>query len=138
MREIFIALLLILALLAPSLALTDYQRGVLDGLNRGWFMAQRYDQALSGDPAAYNRAVPEYNAWIQSIFGWNETLMLKNVTAPIQTPYSISRTFTPIHAIDASWNQTERGGMPEPDASGRIAGYPAETYYSIGPALGSL
>jgi len=133
MRKTIFALT-ILVLIAPSLALTDYQRGVLDGLNRGWYMAQKYDQANAGDPAAYNQAVPKYNEWIASIFGQNETLMLKPVNQALQAqPYYISKTIQPVHAIDASWNQTSL--IPQPDASGRIQGLPAEMYYSWGPAL---
>ena len=136
---ISIILALIIALMTPSLALTDYQKGVLDGLKQGWSMAQRYDQAKAGDPIAYNQAVPDYNAWIEGIFGRNDSLMLKPLAASkTAKPYSISKTFSPIHAIDASWNQTQQSLLPEPDASGLINGYPAETYYSIGPALGSI
>lgn len=133
MKKIIFALI-ILVLIAPSLALTDYQRGVLDGLNRGWHMAQRYDQANAGDPAAYNLAVLEYNEWISSIFGQNETLMLKPIDiAPQSQPYFMQQTIKPVHSIDASWNQTSI--LPQPDASGRIRGLPAEVYYSWGPAL---
>ena len=50
-------------------------------------------------------------------------------------PFSISKTITPIHQIDASWNQTlPELQFPQPDKSGLIYGIPAETYYSIGPA----
>lgn len=133
MRKI-IFVLAILVLITPSLALTDYQRGVLDGLNRGWYMAQKYDQANTGDPTAYNQAIPKYNEWIVSIFGQNESLMLKPINQALQAqPYFISKTIQPVHAIDASWNQTSL--VPQPDASGRILGLPAEVYYSWGPAL---
>ncbi|MCX6669265.1 MAG: hypothetical protein NTV25_05585 [Methanothrix sp.] len=138
MRKILLILIL-LALIAPSLALTDYQRGVLDGLNRGWFMAQRYDQAQAGNPTAYNQAVLEYNTWIESLFGKNESLMLKTILpSPRGQPYSISKTFTPIHEIDASWNQTRQAQQPQPDANGLINGYPTEIYDSWGPALSSF
>lgn len=140
-KALFISIILVLmaALMNPSLALSDYQKGVLEGLNKGWNMAQRYDQANAGDPTGYNQAVPEYNAWIEAVFGKNESLMLKSITANQGArPYSISQTFTPVHAIDASWNQTEQSLLPEPDASGRINGYPAEIYYSVGPALESF
>jgi hypothetical protein len=127
--------LIALLLIAPSLALTDYQRGVLDGLNRGWFMAQKYDKAQTGSPTEYNEAVPKYNAWIISIFGKNDSLMLTPISiASQEKPYSISKTFKPVHAIDASWNQS-LSYVPQPDASGLINGVPAETYYSMGPAL---
>jgi len=130
-----IVLALISGLITPSLALSDYQRGVLEGLNRGWDMAQKYDQAKAGEPASYNQAVAGYNAWIQAVFGTNESLMLRPF-APSEKPdpYVISRSYSPAHSIDASWNQS-RSLLPEPDAYGMISGYPAETYYSIGPAL---
>ncbi len=133
-----IIMLFIFTLICPSLALSDYQKGVLDGLNRGWNLSHRYDQAKAGDIAPYNLAVPEYNAWIIAIFGANESLMLKPfATLAKPKPYFIRRSFTPKHSIDASWNQS-KSMQPEPDASGMINGYPAETYYSIGPALGNF
>lgn len=135
MKKIIIALLIALFLIAPSLALTDYQRGVLDGLNRGWSMAQKFDQAKAEDPTAYNQAVPEFNTWITGIFGQNESLMLRPISAAAQAqPYSISKTLKPVHEIDSSWNQT-LSLAPQPDANGLIHGMPAEVYYSWGPAL---
>jgi hypothetical protein len=141
MRRMALVMILI-CLTVPSLALTEYQRGVLDGLKQCRFMAQMYDQARGGDITSYNQAVLKYNAWIESIFGENESLMLKTITEPeLAQPYSISKTFTPVHSIDASWNQTPRTfqeTQPQPNAYGMIYGYPAETYYSIGPALSSF
>jgi len=130
-KKILCSLVLIL-LIAPSLAMTDYQRGVLDGLNRGWFMAQKYDQAQAGNPAAYNQAVPIYNDWIKSIFGQNDTLMLKPFNDAAQSqPYTLRKTLTPVHSIDSSWNQT-RLLSPQADANGLINGKPAELYDSWG------
>ena len=127
---------LIAALISPSLALNDYQSGVLDGLKQGWNMAQKYDQAKTGDSTAYNQAVPDFNTWIEGIFGRNETLILNPIAAPTKgQTFLVSGTITPIHAIDATWNKTQQSLLPQPDASGLINGYPAETYYSIGPAI---
>lgn len=141
MKRLSIALIfavLVLGQAASCTALSDYQRGVLDGLNRGWSMAQKYDKALEGDTSSYNQAVPEYNAWIMAIFGRNETMMMKFLpSSGGSSVYAISRTNNPVHAIDASWNRTN-SLLPEPDESGLIAGYPAETYYSIGPALANF
>jgi len=135
MRRIILALLM-LALIPTSPALTDYQKGVLDGLNRGWNMAQKYCQAQGGDPTAYNQAVPDYNAWITGIFGQNDSLMLRSIGGATQAqPISFSTTWRPVHAIDSSWNQTLPEQFPKPDSSGRVYGWPAEEYYSIGPAL---
>ena len=56
-----------------------------------------------------------------------------------EIPFSVSKTITPIHQIDASWNQTRlMPQQPQPDKSGLINGIPAETYYAIGPAYFSL
>ena len=133
-----IIMLIIFSLIVPSLALSDYQRGVLDGLQKGWNLSMRYDKAKAGDIVPYNLAVPEYNAWIMAIFGVNKSLMLKPFATPA-TPnaYFISKSFTPKHSIDASWNQSN-SMQPEPDSSGMINGYPAEIYYSIGPALANF
>jgi hypothetical protein len=136
-KKILCSLVLIM-LIPPSLAMTDYQRGVLDGLNRGWFMAQKYDQAQAGSPAAYNQAVSIYNDWIKSIFGQNDTLMLKPFNdAPQNQAYSLTKTLTPVHSIDSSWNQTLKLS-PQADANGLINGKPAEIYDSWGPALNNF
>ena len=77
-KTLLIPIILVLTalLVNPAPALSEYQRGVLEGLNRGWNMAQRYDQANAGDTTGYNQAIPDYNSWIESIFGKNESLML--------------------------------------------------------------
>ncbi|HWQ19362.1 MAG TPA: hypothetical protein VN455_06240 [Methanotrichaceae archaeon] len=136
MRRVMLALIT-LGLIIPSLAITDYQRGVLDGLNNGWAMGQKYNQAQSGDISAYNQAVPQFNSWITGIFGKNESLMLTNMsaTANVQPyPYVFSKTFAPVHAIDSSWNQSVQI-TPQPDASGKIHGFDAETYETWGPGI---
>ena len=137
---ISIALLFASAFMGPSLALSDYQKGVLDGLSMGWKMAQKYDLAVSGSPAEFNGAVPQYNAWIKEIFGENESLMLMpmplSAASGKQTgSYFKSQTITPVHSMDASWNQTEVSLLPEPDEYGLINGIPADAYYTFGPAL---
>jgi hypothetical protein len=135
---ISMAILFASALIGPSVALSDYQNGVLDGLSIGWEMAQKYDQALQGSPADFNQAVPQYNAWIEEIFGKNESLMLMPIsTTPTRQAdsYFKSQIITPMHSIDASWNQTGISLLPEPDAYGLIKGVPADAYYSFGPAL---
>lgn len=138
MKHILFALLIVLFafnLIGPSLALSDYQRGALDGLNWGWNMSHLYDLAKEGDIGPYNQAVMEYNAWIRAIFGMNESLMLQAFAASAKSqPYSITKTFNPIHSIDASWNQS-KSLLPEPDAYGMVNGIPAEIYYSFGPAI---
>ena len=136
MRRVLIVLVL-LTLTAPCLALTDYQKGVLEGFTRGWTLAQRYDQAQAGEPASYNQAIPKYKDWVASVFGQNSSVMpaLEVINNAAQgQPYTVSKALGPIHAVDASWNQTKTL-VPEPDTYGMIHEMPAETYYSVGPAL---
>ena len=56
----------------------------------------------------------------------------KNGASQQQT-YFASGTISPVHQMDASFNQTVEN--PQPDANGNINGVPAESYYSVGPAL---
>jgi len=50
-----------------------------------------------------------------------------------QQTYFASGTLSPVHKMDASFNQSAVN--PQPDSNGMIDGYPAESYYAIGPAL---
>ena len=68
----------------------------------------------------------------------NESNPKNNTTseAAKKIPFTISKTFSPIHEIDASFNQTlQVPQLPQPDKNGLINGLPAETYYAIGPAF---
>ncbi len=48
-------------------------------------------------------------------------------------PFAASKTFRPIHEMDASFHQTlPTPQLPQPDENGLIHGLPAETYYAIG------
>ena len=42
---VLVILMILFCLSAPVFGLSDYQRGVLDGLSKGWSMAQKYDTA---------------------------------------------------------------------------------------------
>lgn len=49
------------------------------------------------------------------------------------TSLAASKTFGPIHEMDASFHQTlPIPQLPQPDETGLIHGLPAETYYAIG------
>lgn len=49
-----------------------------------------------------------------------------------QLTYFATGTVSPVHKIDASFNQGS--GNPQPDSNGLINGVPAELYSSVGPA----
>ena len=69
-----IAMISLMAL--PVLAeLTDYQQGVYDGLSAGGQIGYLRGAAPYDATAAqqYNITVNQYNAWLQSVFGDNQT-----------------------------------------------------------------
>lgn len=87
---------------------------------------------VSSDLVNKQNATKPATDWLgdSTILG-NQTNTSRKVTQP--QPFSISKTLGPIHQMDASFNQTR--GTPQPDASGLINGWSADSYYAIGPAL---
>jgi hypothetical protein len=70
------ALLLITAVPAPG-QMSDYPKGVADGLKIGFFMNQKYIDAKAGiNITGYNTEVARYNAWIESIFGKDPNFLM--------------------------------------------------------------
>ena len=69
---------------------------------------------------------------------WLGTTTILGNSSPLKNesiPFTISKTYSPIHQMDASFNQTlQVPQLPQPDKNGLINGLPAETYYAIGPA----
>jgi len=112
MKPLFF-ILMIVALIAPSLAvLTDYQSGFEAGLKSGFTLGQSYQQMNDGKISVeqYNQVAASYNALIQSLFMGNQSalaaLMIRPVSGVNPTYYPTSTYGKPVHAIDASWNQT--------------------------------
>lgn len=71
LARIIVGLALISLLAIPALGqMTDYQKGIAEGLKIGFFMNQKYVDAKAGiNVTGYNAEVERYNAWIVSIFG---------------------------------------------------------------------
>lgn len=115
----FIVLIAILVLFSLSVApamgeMTDYERGVANGLRIGLFMGELYGKAQYATSAAreFNGYLDRFNDFLQDSFGTNQTLINSFSLEPI--PVSAPQT----------------GGMPQPDSGGRIYGYPADAYYT--------
>ncbi|MDM7912633.1 MAG: hypothetical protein QUS09_05995 [Methanotrichaceae archaeon] len=94
--------------------MTDYERGVANGLKIGLFMGELYGKAQYATSAAreFNGYLDRFNDFLHDSFGTNQSLINSFRLEPI--PVSAPQT----------------GGMPAPDASGRIYGYPADAYYT--------
>ena len=122
-RQFAVLIMFILAV-APAIAeMTDYQRGVANGLKIGLFMGEYYGrgQYVVNYAGQYNTYLDMYNQFLWSSFSTNQTLMNEFMRNPIAV--------APKHSSN--------GGLL-PDASGRIFGYPASSYYTwIGAVPGT-
>ncbi len=115
--------------------LTDYQKGVTDGLQAGLIMG-RLLGAASYDPAQaqeYNNRVDSFNRGLSSVFGNNQTaLSMFWMQSQASYPLTSSGNYStkPIHAIDASWNQTRRVNA-DLLSGGKYYGYDLDSYVAM-------
>jgi hypothetical protein len=132
-----IAMLSIMAL--PVMAeLTDYQKGVDAGLRAGGQISYLLGAAPYNTTAAqqYNKMVNQFNAWLQNVFGNNQTAintfwMNQMSVQTTGTGYQAYPTVStkPVHSIDGSWNQSTT--KYNPDLTNKIYGYDPDTYYTM-------
>ncbi len=100
---------------APAMGeMTDYEKGVANGLKIGLFMGELYGKAQYAENAAreFNSYLDRFDAFLKASFGANQTLI-----------DSFRFDAIPVSAL-------QTGGMPQPDSEGRIYGYPADAYYT--------
>lgn len=120
-----IAVLLILILAAPALGeMTEYQRGVANGLKIGLFMGEYYGrgQYVANYAGQFNTYLESYNQFLWTSFADNQTLINEFSLSPIANAPRSSST-----------------GVLLPDASGRILDYPADSYFTwIGAVPGTV
>ena len=142
MRTVLI-LLMVLSLMAfaPAAGGKDKFQSVGGEFGRNWLesnLAVESNKSASDNHSNLSEADPLSEDWL----GITSTLRASNTTkgkpqesAKQELPYSFNRMITPIHQLDASWNQSNTmTGLPEPDKNGLINGIPAEIFYAIGPA----
>ncbi|NYT01554.1 MAG: hypothetical protein GKC10_02185 [Methanosarcinales archaeon] len=96
MRAIYIMALTFAVLLVstPALAeLTDYQRGVAEGLNTGFYMGKLFGMAQYSEASGqeYNAQLDQYNQWLTGIFGANQSLLDQLAMPPLiyQAPVAV-------------------------------------------------
>jgi len=140
-----LAISALIMLLIPAMAeLTDYQKGVQAGIKAGFSMGRSYQQSYDGtlDIGRYNQAINKYDQTIQSIFAGNQTAINTlwiNPTSSATTDvspnmYPITSSYSkPIHAIDASWNQTTQT-VAAPSHEATIYGEPIDAYCTDNPS----
>ncbi|MDD2756559.1 MAG: hypothetical protein PHS80_13685 [Methanothrix sp.] len=120
-----IAVLIMLIVAAtPALGeMTEYQRGVANGLKIGLFMGEYHGkgQYVMETAGQFNTYLDNYNQFLWDTFANNQTLINEFMLSPISVGLKSSNT-----------------GVLLPDASGRILGYPADSYFTwIGAVPGT-
>ncbi|HNX09520.1 MAG TPA: hypothetical protein PKL29_05345 [Methanothrix sp.] len=112
-----LAVLFVLCLAVPQAMgqMSEYQRGVANGLKIGLFMGEYYGrgQYVVDYAGQYNTYLDSYYQFLYASFANNQTLINEFMRSPIAVATKSSST-----------------GVLKPDASGRILGYPAESYYT--------
>ncbi|MDD4161927.1 MAG: hypothetical protein PHW87_05540 [Methanothrix sp.] len=110
-----VLIMLILAVPPAIGEMTDYQRGVANGLKIGLFMGEYYGrgQYVVNYAGQHNTYLESYNQFLWTSFANNQTLINEFTRMPIAVAPQSSST-----------------GVLKPDASGRILGYPADSYYT--------
>ncbi|MBN1322515.1 MAG: hypothetical protein JW986_00735 [Methanotrichaceae archaeon] len=145
MYRSILALIAILALASAGAAeLSDYQRGVIDGLETGLQMGGLKGEASCNSQAAtsFNSYVDAFNEGLLRIFGQNDTIL----AAFWLSPLSISSAATTQQSAAASGPVALGGGKAATnqvpsylDGEQRINGYPASAYYTaVGGGTSSL
>lgn len=136
-----IAAATILTLVAvPAMAeLTEYQKGVNDGLMNGLRVGYLLGGSSYNTNSAqqYSSLVNPFNSWLQSVFGANQTAINLFWMSPLsgQTMaggyqvYPVVNSTKPVHSIDGSWNQST--AKYNPDLTNKIYGYDPDTYYTM-------
>jgi hypothetical protein len=134
-----VAMLSLMAL--PVMAeLTDYQKGVYDGLKTGGQISYLLGSAPYDTTAAqqYNSMVNQFNAWLQAVFGNNQTAINTFLMQPLSGQAGLAYQYPatayntkPIHAIDSSFNQTNHTVVAPQGQT--VYGVPIEHYCTDNP-----
>lgn len=129
---------------AQTISCTDKILKVGGDFGRAWLENNSAPKSNESEPdnLSMSEADPLSEDWLGITTALNASNKTKNKpqdSSKQDTLYSFHRLITPVHQMDASWNQSRiMPGLPEPDRNGLINGVPAEMYYSIGPAYFDL
>ena len=110
-----------IAAIPATADLTDYQKGIEEGLKIGFFMGNLSGLSQCNIEAArsYNENINQYNNWLAEIFDQNQTML---------TIYALSPLV---------FNEAVNIGSQSAYHEKRIGEYPAEAYYTatgVGPS----
>ncbi|MCK9571384.1 hypothetical protein M0R72_20715 [Candidatus Pacearchaeota archaeon] len=104
MRLILILFVSLLAAVSLASAYTPEQQNMIDGTQLSWKMATAY---ATQDVAAFNALADQWNAWVQTNFGQDPSMIMAKLAGPVdlQKPYLRANNTTQggmVHAIDGS------------------------------------
>jgi hypothetical protein len=112
MKNIIVALVLLIALAGAASQYTEWQQGAMQGLRIGFHMGEMYTQASQGvNVTGFNSEVDKYNGWVQQNFGNDPALMMPKMSdGPVLSkPILIVNNTTSkgiVHTIDGSKNMS--------------------------------
>jgi hypothetical protein len=112
MKNVIIALVLLVAIAGAASQYTEWQQGAMQGLRIGFHMGEMYTQASQGvNVTGFNSEVDKYNGWVMQNFGNDPALMMPKMSdGPILSqPILIVNNTTSggiVHAIDGSKNMS--------------------------------
>jgi len=137
--SIIAALAILSLVMVPALGeMTDYQKGAMDGMKAGLRMGKLLGAAPYDPTEAqkYNELVDAFNQGLSALFGNNTEAVQMFWMTPFGSTqgagYSAlnNLSFKPIHAIDASFNQTKTVN-PDLFSQGKYFGYDLDTYIAM-------
>jgi hypothetical protein len=130
---------------ASATGYTPQQEEVIKGLEIGYKLGQMYALAQQGyNVSGFNAEVDKYNVWVQQNFGNDPNLVMSKMSTiqesgnvmPRYFPVPRINSVKPIHAIDASFNQTTPLFPPGAVQNGQIFDMPAGAWWTTyGPYL---
>lgn len=109
----YIAVFICLVGLAMAVGYTDSQQAMIDGTRLSFKLGQTYEriQLQGGDVTAYNSLVDQWNAWVATNFGQDQSLLMqkmRSAQADLSKPYVLGNNTTNnkgiVHAIDSNAN----------------------------------
>ena len=136
MKTLLILLMVLYLIVTLQVAVGEEKFQDVGGdFGRTWL---NYGQAQSSGPAAQDDADLLSEDWLNTTAILGDSNLTKNNTTnetAKNIPYHIGKSFSPIHEMDSSFNQSiQVPQLPQPDKNGLINGIPAEIYYALGPA----
>jgi hypothetical protein len=73
---------------------TDQQQATMEGLRLSYQLGEAHERYMQGgDATTFNAIIDQWNAWVQTNFGQDPTLLMAKVAAPVDLGKTASTAF---------------------------------------------